>query len=125
MDEEKKDLIVTQKELSELDSITKNIMVYSEDDRRKADSLYEYYQKLIADGDKDGETRKALAKALALREESVTNLIEILKLKTKIVEKKIGYEMQRMQYANPDVPSNKRGNDTSDLIIAMETENEN
>jgi hypothetical protein len=115
-----KDLIVTQKELDQLDSIARDVTRYSEDDRRKADSLYQYYQELIDKGDAKGETRESLAKSLELRESSVHNLIEILKLKTKLIEKKIQLEMKNTSNDN----SNNKGSDTSELIASIEKSEE-
>lgn len=115
--EENKDLQITEREIASLDSVAQSIISYSEDDRRKADSLFEYYQELIEGGDKKGETREALAKALELRENSVNNLIEILKLKTRLLEKKLMHEMKQMSLEGE---GRSRGRDTSDLIARFE-----
>jgi len=112
--------LVTQNELSELDVISQDVIRYSEDDRRKSDNLFSYYQSLIDKGDSEGETRKSLAKALELRESSVNNLIEILKLKTRIIEKKIQAEMKN-NYNNEKQEDN-RGTNTSDIIASIDTE---
>lgn len=115
-----KDLILTNEEIAEIDVVAKNIILYSEDDRRKADTLYKYYQSLIDGGDTQGETRKALAKSLELRESSVGNLIEILKLKTKLVEKKIALEMKGMESSPGEY--GRGGSDTSDIISRIDGE---
>ena len=115
---ENKDLLViTQNEINNLDIIAKQIIAYSEDDRRKADNLYKYYQELIDRGDKQGETREGLAKALELRESSVNNLIEILKLKTKLIEKKLTLEIKSSE-------KNIKGLDTSEIIAKIEENND-
>ena len=100
-----------------LDETAKNVITYSEDDRRKADSLYKYYQTLIEQGDKKGETREGLAKALELREASVKNLIEIIKIKARIVEKKMMLEAKQI---GNDNSMRNAGFDNSDLISEME-----
>lgn len=105
--------LVTQEELNNLDTIARDVINYSEDDRRKADALYKYYQQLIDQGDRLGETREGLAKALELKETSVSNLVEILKLKTRLMEKKIQAEMRNMESQSQ---GNKTGRDTSDWI---------
>lgn len=110
---------VSPREITELDEVAKNIVAYSEDDRRKADDLYQYYQNLIDNGDSKGETRQALAKSLELRESSVNNLIEILKLKAKIIERKLMLEMRQMGNNNFG-DGNIRGTDTTELIAKME-----
>ena len=121
---EDKDLQLTQKEITSLDTVAKEVIAYSEDDRRKADDLYKYYQELIEKGDTKGDTRVALAKSLELREQSVGNLIEILKLKTRLIEKKIGLEMRRqMADATPSF-GRRSGFDSSDVIKSMEDDDE-
>lgn len=115
--------LVTQRELTDLDVIAQDVVRYSEDDRRKSDDLYKYYQSLIEKGDKTGETRQSLAKSLELRENSVNNLVEILKLKTRIIEKKIQAEMKNME--NDQNQGNLKGTDTSDIISSIDTEEEN
>ena len=85
--------------------------------------IYKYYQELIEKGDTKGDTRVALAKSLELREASVNNLIEILKLKTRLVEKKISLEMKRHSEGHSEGFSKKSGIDTSEIIQEMENEN--
>jgi hypothetical protein len=110
---------ISDKEIVELDTVAQDIITYSEDDRRKADDLFQYYQELITGGDAKGETRVALAKSLELREKSVENLIEILKLKTRIIEKKLTFEMKKI--SNDDDENTRRsGTDTSKIISRME-----
>lgn len=113
------EIAISKKEVAELDNIAKSIIAYSEDDRRKADQLYSYYQELIASGDTKGETREAMAKALELKEESVGNLIEILKLKSRLIEKKIQFEMKAMS-ADEGTFGNGKGHDTTNIISSME-----
>ena len=120
---EDKDLQLTQSEITSLDKVAKDVIAYSEDDRRKADSLYKYYQELIEKGDTKGDTRVALAKSLELKEASVNNLIEILKLKTRLVEKKISLEMRRTSSDYNDSLGKKSGIDTSEIIQQMEEDN--
>lgn len=112
------DVTISKKEIQDLDHIAKSVMAYSEDDRRKADQLYTYYQELISSGDKKGETRQSLAKALELKENSVGNLIEILKLKTRLIEKKLQVEMKAMSADQDEFDA--KGRDTTDLISSME-----
>jgi len=121
---EDKDLQLTQEEITSLDAVAKDVIAYSEDDRRKADDLYRYYQELIEKGDSKGDTRVALAKSLELREMSVNNLIEILKLKTRLIEKKIGLEMRRqiVEDGIDGVFHKRSGFDSSGIIKQMEGE---
>jgi predicted transcriptional regulator len=122
MAEEDKDLQITQKEIATLDQVAKSIIAYSEDDRRKADDLYSYYQELITKGDTRGDTRMALAKSLELREMSVNNLIEILKLKARIIEKKLSFEIKREMIDRVDsaLHGKRTGMDTNDMIKSLE-----
>jgi len=105
------------KELILIDETAQKVINYSEDDRRKADDLYTYYKSLIEAGDKKGETREGLAKALELREKSVQNLIEILKIKAKVIEKKILAESRKN---NPIDNLRNVGSDNSNLINEIE-----
>jgi len=121
---EDKDLQITQQEITSLDKVAKDVIAYSEDDRRKSDDLYKYYQELIDKGDSKGDTRVALAKSLELREMSVNNLIEILKLKTRLIEKKIDLEMKRQMSEGSEngIFHKRSGFDSSDVIKRMEEE---
>lgn len=111
--------------LAEMDNVAQEVIAYSEDDRRKSDQLYEYYQKLIDSGDTKGETREALAKALELREKSVLNLIEILKLKTRLMEKKMSLEAKKIMAEEfRNVGGRRSGKDHSELIARIEGESQ-
>jgi hypothetical protein len=123
--EEDKDLQLNEKEITSLDSVAKSIIAYSEDDRRKADSLYDYYQQLIQQGDSKESTRDGLAKSLELRENSVNNLIEILKLKARIIEKKLSFEIKKqMVEAGSEFHGKRSGFDSSNWIKSMEGDKE-
>lgn len=113
------EITISKREVQELDTIAKSVIAYSEDDRRKADQLFAYYQELIASGDTKGETREAMAKALQLKEESVGNLIEIMKLKSRLIEKKLQLEMKAMSMEESDFGGGK-GHDTTKIISSME-----
>jgi len=120
---EDKDLQLSEREISSLDTVARSIIAYSEDDRRKADDLYNYYQELITKGDTKGETREGLAKSLELRETSVNNLIEILKLKARIIERKLSFELKRqMMESGGEFHGKRTGFDSNDLIKSMEEE---
>jgi hypothetical protein len=114
------ELEVTKKEVAELDVVVHNIIYYSEDDRRKADDLYDYYQELISQGDTKGDTRMALAKSLELKETSVQNLIEIMKLKTRLLEKKISYEIAKEMKDVDNVGQRRSGFDSSVMITNID-----
>ena len=115
-----KDLEITKKEVAELDTVAQNIIAYSEDDRRKSDQLFEYYQELISRGDNRGHTRLALAKSLELKEMSVQNLIEILKLKTRLLEKRISLQIAKEMSSSDNGNSRMSGFDTSRIISEMD-----
>ena len=120
-----KDIQVTESELASLDSVAHDILAYSEDDRRKADDLYGYYQELLEKGDSKGETRLALAKALELKENSVTNLVDILKIKAKLLERKLNFRIKRemMKYDHDkNGEGNNKGFDSSTLISSIDGE---
>lgn len=115
---------ISPRDIAEMDNVAQEVIAYSEDDRRKSDQLYEYYQKLIDGGDTKGETREALAKALELREKSVLNLIEILKLKTRLMEKKMSLEARKimMEDFTGRKVGRRSGRDHTELIAELEGE---
>ena len=117
---------ISPRDIAEMDTVAREVIAYSEDDRRKSDQLYEYYQKLIDQGDTKGETRESLAKALELREKSVLNLIEILKLKTRLMEKRMSLEARKIMMEDlTGRPVGRRsGRDHSDLIAELEKQGE-
>jgi hypothetical protein len=126
MDKEENSLQITKGEIAKLDETAKQVITYSQDDRLRADDLYTYYQSLIANGDTKGETRIALAKSLELREMSVNNLIEVLKLKTRLMEKQLLYEIKRqdIEHSNLGGGIGRRngGYDTTSLITDIDRE---
>jgi hypothetical protein len=119
---ENNELQVTKNEIAKLDETAKQIITQSQDDRLKADDLYSYYQGLIANGDTKGETRIALAKSLELREMSVGNLIEVLKLKTRLMEKQLLYEIKRQDNSNMSIGKRNSGYDTTNIIMDIDHE---
>ena len=118
---ENSDLEKTKNEIVKLDEMARQIITQSQDDRLKSDDLYSYYQGLIANGDTKGETRLALSKSLELREASVNNLIEVLKLKTRLMEKQLLYEIKKQDL---DHGGSRRmnGYDTTRLISDIDRE---
>jgi hypothetical protein len=122
--DDSKELQTTKNEIAKLDETARQIITQSQDDRLKADDLYSYYQSLIANGDTKGETRIALAKSLELREMSVNNLIEVLKLKTRLMEKQLLYEIKRqdIEHSGMGVGRRNGGYDTTSLITEIDQE---
>lgn len=114
----------TKNEIVKMDEMAQQIIIHSADDRLKSDDLYSYYQTLISNGDVKGETRLALAKSLELREASVNNLIEVLKLKTRLMEKQLLYEIKRQDIEHGSMGLGKRnsGYDTTRLISEIDQE---
>ena len=119
---ENKDLEKTKAEVVKMDEMVQQIVIHSADDRLKADDLYNYYIQLIANGDTKDGTRIALAKSLELREASVNNLIEVLKLKTRLMEKQLLYEIKRQDIGNIGVGKRNGGYDTTSLITEIDQE---
>ena len=117
MNEDKDLTIIGDSDLDSLDQTAKHIVQYVEDDRRKADQLYDYFKSLIENGDGKGETREGLAKSLQLREASARNLIDILKIKAKILERKIMSQNPKVTHSDG---MRSVGTDNSDLINEVE-----
>jgi len=119
-----RELEKTKSEIAKLDETAKQIITYSQDDRCKADDLYSFYQTLIAQGDTKDATRLSLAKSLELREMSVGNLIEVLKLKTRLMEKQLLYEIKRqdIEHGNMSIGKRNGGYDTTNIIMSIDEE---
>lgn len=105
--------------IESLNDTAKMVIQYSEDDRQKANELYKYYQGLIEGGDAKGETREGLSKALELREKSVENLIEIIKIKARLTERRMLLELKNISN-NGDGNMRNAGFDNTDLINKIE-----
>lgn len=120
--DDNKELEKTKNEIVKMDEMARQIITQSQDDRLKANDLYDYYIQLIANGDVKGETRIALAKSLELREASVNNLIEVLKLKTRLMEKQLLYEIKRQDIEHGGMGKRNGGYDTTNIIMDIDSE---
>lgn len=109
--------IAIQKELDQMNIIANKVVENINIDREKSDEMYSFFQDLIdINGDKSGETRTAMTKALELKMKGTDQMLEILKVKAKLINPNKGSSIN-INLGNYD---SKKGSDTNDLIDLVE-----
>jgi hypothetical protein len=101
MDEkEKMPVVIDDKELAkkrkdleldveDINSIAEGLVKMTQDDRKKADKIFElFFTNLGLDKDRTEASKEAITRALELKIEASKNLIELLKIRTKADEMK-------------------------------------
>ena len=107
-----------QKELDQMNVIANKVVENINTDRDKSDEMYSFFQDLIdINGDKSGETRSAMTRALELKMKGTDQMLEILKVKAKLINPNKGSSIN-INLGNYD---EKRGSDTNDLIDLVES----
>lgn len=88
------------------------------DDRDKNDELYDFMQSSIdIDGDRNPATREAMAKAMELKMKGTDQMINLLKIKAKLINpNKPGFEVN----INLGEYDKKKGGNTNDMIDIVE-----
>ena len=106
-----------QKELDQMNVIANKVVENINTDRDKSDEMYSFFQDLIdINGDKSGETRSAMTRALELKMKGTDQMLEILKVKAKLINPNKGSSIN-INLGNYD---SKKGSDTNDLIDLVE-----
>lgn len=106
-----------QKELDQMNVIANKVVENINTDRDKSDEMYSFFQDLIdINGDKSGDTRTAMTRALELKMKGTDQMLEILKVKAKLINPNKGSSIN-INLGNYD---SKRGSDTNDLIDLVE-----
>lgn len=107
-----------QKELDSMNVIANRVVENINTDRDKSDEMYSFFQDLIdIGGDKSGDTRTAMTRALELKMKGTDQMLEILKVKAKLINPNKGSSIN-INLGNYD---EKRGSDTNDLIDLVES----
>jgi len=97
--QETKELTKDEIDVEEVDSIAEGLVNMVKDDRKKADEIFDlFYTNLGMGHDRSESSKEAITKALELRIEASKNLIELLKVKSKIsqVNNKVGILFETM-----------------------------
>lgn len=117
------DFLEIQKyQIEQMDLIAKEVKENVEEDRSKTDDLYDFMQDQIdVDGDKNPATRDAMAKAVELKMKGTDQMIELLKIKAKLINPNKGTNVN-INLGNYD---EAKGGNTNDMInIVEQLENE-
>lgn len=118
IEEQKKTLAEAHaKELEQMNKLAKEVMSNISNDREKSEELYEFMKDLIDQfDDKNPATREAMAKSVELRMKGTDQIIELLKVKGKMINPNKGTAVN-INLGNYD---EVRGGDTNDMIDIAE-----
>jgi hypothetical protein len=106
-------LEIQTKELEQMNKVAKQVITQVDDDRDKTDELYDFMRDQIeVDGDRNPATREAMAKALELKMKGTDQMIELLKIKAKLINPNKGTSIN----INLGEYDQQRGGDTTDMI---------
>lgn len=120
--EEEKDVIIKEANLvaqqfQQMDEVAKTIIDDSDEDREKADELYDFMQDQIdVNNDKNPGTRDAMAKAMELKMKATDQKIELLKIKAKLINPNKGTAIN----INLGEYDKVKGSDTNEMIDVVE-----
>ena len=106
------------REIKQMDKVAKQVVSQIGDDRDKSDELYDFMRDQVdIDGDKNPATRDAMAKAMELKMKGTDQMIELLKIKAKLINpNKPGLNVN----INLGEYDQRKGGDTRDLIDVAE-----
>lgn len=131
MDEDTKDLQVTDENkdmvlaeenpmdiaITQMNEVSKAVVENINDDRDKSDELYDFMKDEIdINGDKNPATREAMSKAMELKMKGTDQMIELLKVKAKLINPNKGININ---IGLGKFDDNKGGN-TSSMIDIVE-----
>ncbi len=106
------------KQIEQMNQIANKVTQNIDTDRDKADELYSFMQDLIdVSGDKSGDTRTAMTKALELKMMGTNQMLEILKVKAKLINPNKGSSIN----INLGSYDQEKGSDTNELIDIVES----
>ena len=106
-------LDIQAKEIEQMNKVAKQVIVQVDDDRDKTDELYDFMRDQIeVDGDRNPATREAMAKALELKMKGTDQMIELLKIKAKLINPNKGTAIN----INLGEYDQQRGGDTVSMI---------
>lgn len=108
---------IQRQQYEQMDIIATEVKKNVEEDREKADELYDFMQDQIdVEGDKNPETRKAMADALGHKMKGTDQMIELLKVKAKLLNPNKGTSVN----INLGKYDEDKGGDTNDMIDIAE-----
>lgn len=106
------------KEIEQMNVIAQKVVENINQDREKTDEMYDFMKDLIdISGDKNGSTRESMARAIELKMKGTDQMLEILKVKAKLINPNKGSSIN----INLGSYDDKKGSDTNDLIDLVES----
>jgi len=104
--------------IKQMNEVTTVIVENIKDDRDKADELYDFMKDEIdISGDKNPASREAMAKAVELKMQGTTQMIELLKVKAKLINPQKGFSIN----VNLGKFDDNKGGNTSNMIDMVES----
>lgn len=120
---EEKDLVVSEENpmdvaVRQMNEVSQVVVDNIKDDRDKSDELYDFMKDEIdINGDKNPATREAMARAMELKMKGTDQMIELLKVKAKLINpQKAGVSVNVNLGKFDDI----KGGNTSDMIDIVE-----
>lgn len=109
---------IRTREIKQMDQVAKQVIIQIDSDRDKSDELYDFMRDQVdIDGDRNPATRDAMAKAMELKMKGTDQMIELLKIKAKLINpNKSGLNVN----INLGEYDTRKGGDTNDLISVAE-----
>lgn len=104
-------------QIEQMNEVAQHVVNQVDEDRDKADELYDFMRDQIdVDGDRNPATRQAMSDALGHKVESTKSLVEILKIKAKLINPNKGTNVN----INLGDYDGKKGGDTNEMIDIAE-----
>lgn len=104
--------------LQQMNEVSQVVVDNIKDDRDKNDELYDFMKDEIdINGDKNPATREAMAKAMELKMKGTDQMIELLKVKAKLINPNKGGVNVNVNLGKFD---DTKGGNTSDMIDIVE-----
>lgn len=104
--------------IQQMNKLAKQVIGNIDTDREKADELYDFMKDRIdIEADSSGGTREAMAKAVELQMKGTDQLINLLKIKAKLINPNKGTNIN----INLGEYDDKKGSDTNQMIDIVES----
>lgn len=120
--DDNKDLVIAEESpmdiaITQMNEVSKAVVENIHDDRDKSDELYDFMKDEIdINGDKNPATREAMSKAMELKMKGTDQMIELLKVKAKLINPNKGISINIGLGKFDD----KKGGNTSEMIDIVE-----
>jgi len=104
--------------IKQMNEVTALVVDNIKDDRDKNDEMYDFFRDEIdISGDKNPATREAMAKAMELKMKGTDQMIELLKIKAKLINPQKGFNVN----VNLGKFDDNKGGNTTQMIDLVES----